>query len=143
MFILTFNHFYALFHTVHRNVGLDGPPPPRFGLCGSVLVAFRIRCWSIFRRRRPRRLGTSKKRRFSKIISKIEDRIQENRVWKIVWKNVYIFRKFATSASICAHVDFLLVTHPPIFLVFISVIEMILTFVLDMFSMFYICFRYC
>ncbi len=32
----------ALFHTVHRNLGLDGPPPPKFGLCGSMLVDFEV-----------------------------------------------------------------------------------------------------
>ncbi len=28
----------AIFHTVHSNLGPDGPPPSTFGLCGSMLV---------------------------------------------------------------------------------------------------------
>ncbi len=32
----------ALFHTVHRNLGPDGPSAFKFGLCGSMLVDFRV-----------------------------------------------------------------------------------------------------
>ena len=67
----------------------------------------------MFGRRRPRRLGTSKKSCISKIIFKNRRSHQgkscvENRVWK----NTYKFGKFATSASNFAHEGFLLVTTP-------------------------------
>ncbi len=32
----------ALFHTVHMNLGPDGPPPLKCGLCGSMLVDFQV-----------------------------------------------------------------------------------------------------
>ncbi len=72
------------------------------------------RCWSIFCRRRPRRLGTSKERCMSPNIKKTKIASRkivcgkscvENRVWKIA----YSFAKFAKSSSNCAHVHSLLV----------------------------------
>jgi hypothetical protein len=79
----------ALFHTVHRNLGPDGPSAFTNGLCGSLLVDVGVdvgRFW-VAEGRAGR--GQVKNAAFPKLFSKNEDSIKENRVWKIVCGKMY------------------------------------------------------
>ncbi len=74
----------ALFHTVHRNLGPDGPSALKCGLCGSIWVDLGVDVGRFFVAEGRAGRGRVKNVAFPNIFSKIEDSIKENRVWKIV-----------------------------------------------------------
>ena len=102
----------AISHWTHE-FGFGRPISIKIRAMWVNLGRFSGRCWSICCRRRPRQMRTSKKQCISKGIFKNRRWHQgESCVENRVWKNVYSLAKFATSASNCAHVHFLLVTPP-------------------------------
>jgi hypothetical protein len=93
------------------NVGPDGSPTLTNGLCGSFVVDGRVglglflvaegrACW-----------GRVKNAALQFCYSKIEHSIKDHRVWKIVWKTVYIGGPIVN----CEHAGFLSATPPPSF----------------------------
>ena len=74
----------ALFHAVHRNFGPDGPSASTFGIRGSILIDCKVDVGCFFVAEGRAGWGRVKNAAFPNILSKLEDSIKENRVWKIV-----------------------------------------------------------
>ena len=72
---------FALFHTVHMNLGPDGPSALKCRLCGSILVDFRVDVDRFFVAEGRAGWGQEKQVAFPQNKIKIEDSIKENRVW--------------------------------------------------------------
>ena len=89
----------TLFHTLHRNLGTDGPSAFKCGLCGPMLADVWVDVGRFVVAEGRAGRGQVKHVAFPKLFSNIEDGIKENRVWKIeCGKKVNSLGTIATSA---------------------------------------------